>query len=166
MVWCNLQERTSRTFVFWWELQSKTPIFLKLIDVIYHPCGSFVAHIFQLNKNILNPWRTWPSTDTEWENDAIRPRPHYLVPLLQNAMREKPEKLDSKTKMDTKGYTYNDIMSHLNKVYQWKIHNTRIYIFEALLNFIELFRVWKKRVCFEVSICFSPVVVWNILFSF
>ena len=82
--------------------------------MIYHPCGSFVAHIFQLNKNILNPWRTWPSTDTEWENDAIRPRPHYLVPLLQNAMAGKPEKLDSKTKMDAKGYTNNDIRSHLN----------------------------------------------------
>lgn len=79
---------------------------------------ALLLHIFQLNKNILNPWRTWPSTDTEWENDAIRPRPNYLVPLLQSAMREKPEKLDSKTKMDTKGYTYNDIMSHLNKVYQ------------------------------------------------
>lgn len=61
---------------------------LKLIHVIYHPCGSFVAHIFQLNKNILNPWRTWPSTDTEWENDAIRPRPHYLVPLLQMQWQE------------------------------------------------------------------------------
>ncbi|KAM7447392.1 hypothetical protein ABFA07_004399 [Porites harrisoni] len=42
----------------------------------------------RLNKNILNPWRTWPSTDTEWENDAIRPRPHYLVSLLQMQWQE------------------------------------------------------------------------------
>lgn len=60
-------------------------------------------------------------------------------------MAGKQEKLDSKTKMDAKGYTYNDIRSHVNNK---SIKNTRIYIFEALLNFIELSRVWKKRVCF------------------
>ena len=65
-------------------------------------------------------------------------------------MAEKPEKLDSKTKMETKGYTYNDIKSHLNNVYQWKINNTRIYIFEALLNFIKLSCVWVKKVCFNL----------------
>lgn len=59
-----------------------------------------------------------------------------------NAMAGKQEKLDSKTKMDAKGYTYNDIRSHVNN--KW-IKNTRIYIFEALLNFIELSRVWKKK---------------------